>query len=130
MQGRLGVQQQQATTSATRATNQNNIGLANLAQKQEADDWREKYQQAQLQAQKEGRALTQQEEHWWHTQQGAHYATEEDANLAGKQNSITGKPMFPDPHATGQRLRDQNAPPSAAPPPAATNSPVANLWGN
>ena len=107
--------------------------MANLAQKQEASDWREKYQQAQAQAQKDGRQMTLQEQQRWHDTLRQHYNTDEDISLAGTQNSITGKPMFPDPHTTGQRLRDQNAPEpsSAAPPPAATAPPsVSAIWGN
>jgi hypothetical protein len=122
----LGIRQQGVT-------NRNNLGMANLAQKQEASDWREKYQQAQAQAQKDGRQMTLQEQQRWHDTLRQHYNTDEDISLAGKQNSITGKPMFPDPHTTGQRLRDQNAPEpsSAAPPPAATAPPsVSAIWGN
>jgi trimeric autotransporter adhesin len=132
----LGIKQQQADTASTSATNRNTLGMATLAQKQEAQDALDKYRQQVQQRLSSGMDLKTAHEQTWQQMQNylqQHHATMEDIQLARAFNPITGKAAFSDPHGTAQKLRDQNAPEPApaAPPPAATTKPdVSSLWGN
>lgn len=131
----IGIRQQNADTTSTGTTNRNNLGLANLAQKQEAQDALNQYREQVQQRLSQGMDLKTAHEQTWQKMQGylqQHHATQEDINLARAFNPITGKSAFPDPHASAQKLRDQNAPEvsTAMPPPATAKPDVSSLWGN